>query len=149
MEFKGNEESEQYDSLMRTQILAKERLGISLVSFGAPFNATDGNTASALAHIPEIKIWMFKETDVATGKKQLIRAPQLNIESPVHTPNYEKFVTEFPNYEDRAIITIQGHPRSWADNPKRWEDFTKIIQFLKKQNIKFTTPRQLLEAEVI
>jgi peptidoglycan/xylan/chitin deacetylase (PgdA/CDA1 family) len=148
-EFKGTDEAHQYKNLQRTQQLAKQRLGISLSAFGAPYNATDENTAKALDQIPEIKTWMFKETSFTTSKKLLTRDVALNIEAPVHIPNEIKFIAEFPKYQNQAVITIQGHPRSWVKDKKRWESFTKIIQFLKSQNIQFTTPQKLLKAGVI
>ncbi len=139
-EFRGKKMEEQSESIFRTQKLAKEKLGITLHTFGAPYNSTDEHTALALEENPDLKVWLFKETKTKTNKFLLNRIPDVNIEYPVHQPDFEKFKIGYEQYKSEPILIIQGHPRSWVEDKNRLENFKKIILFLKKEGVIFTTP---------
>ena len=139
-EYRGKGLTNQCESISKTQRLAKEKLGINLRTFGAPYNSTDNNTAVALSKVPEIKIWLFKETNSTTDKFLLNRIKEVNIEYPVHVPDFEKFRQGFMKYKSEPILILQGHPRSWTEDTSRFEDFKKIILYLKKHKVEFVTP---------
>lgn len=139
-EFRGTATSFQLEQLTRTQELAKEKLGIDLHSFGAPYNATDTSTAQVLDSIPALEVWMYKETKAPTSKYLLNRIPKVNIEYPVHIPDFEKFKEGYLAFQDEPVLVIQGHPRSWVEDPERFEEFKKIILFLKEKEVQFITP---------
>ena len=47
-------------------------------------------------------------------------------------PDVEKFKTFYETKAaKREVLVLQGHPDQWDD--KRWEGFTKIIDFLKSK----------------
>lgn len=139
-EFRGKELDEQSESIFRTQELAKEKLGITLHTFGAPYNSTDSFTSEVLEKNPDLKIWLYKETKAPTDKFLLNRIPEVNIEYPVHQPDFEKFKAGYEQFKTKPILIIQGHPRSWVEDKSRFEKFKKIILFLKKEGVIFTTP---------
>lgn len=139
-EFRGTDYVYQLDQLQKTQQLAKEKLGLTLVSFGAPYNSTDSLTVHALAKIPDLKIWMYKETTSPTDKQILKRIKEVNIEYPVHVPDFQKFKTGYEQYKNEPLLVIQGHPRSWVKDPNRMDEFKQIIAFLKAEKVEFTTP---------
>ena len=139
-EFRGKIFEEQLESILKTQQLAKEKLGITMKTFGAPYNSTDLNTIKALEQNEDLKIWMFKETNVETSLFLLNRIPEVNIEYPVHQPDFEQFKIGYEKFKQEPILIIQGHPRSWTEDEDRFENFKKIIFFLKKEGVKFTTP---------
>lgn len=139
-EFRGTDYAYQLGQLEKTQQLAKEKLGLTLVSFGAPYNSTDSLTTNALAKIPDLKIWIYKETSAPTDKEVLKRIKEVNIEYPVHVPDFDKFKSGYEQYKHEPILVIQGHPRSWVKDPTRMEEFKKIITFLKAEEVEFTTP---------
>lgn len=58
-EFNGPSVEEQYDYLIKTQKIAKEKANIILNCFGAPCNQVSEFTAKALDKIAEIKYWYF------------------------------------------------------------------------------------------
>jgi len=130
-EFRGKNYEEQLSSIQNTQDLAKEKLGITLQSFGAPYNSTDEFTAVILEQIPALKIWMYKDTKAPTSKFLLNRIKEVNIEYPVHQPDFEKFKIGFEQFKNESILIIQGHPRSWMEGENRLEEFKKIILYLK------------------
>jgi len=139
-EYRGKNYEEQLESLKNTQKLAKEKLDITLHSFGAPYNSTDEFTAQALEEMPDIKVWMYKETKALTNKYLLDRIKEVNIEYPVHQPDFEQFKLGYKQFKNEPILIIQGHPRSWVEEESRFEVFKKIILFLKKEGVNFITP---------
>lgn len=139
-EFRGTPYAYQLEHLSKAQQLAKDKLGITLRSFGAPYNSTDAFTAQALAQIPDLKVWMYKETQSPTKKYVLPRIPEVNIEYPVHIPDFEKLKAGYEQFKGEPILIIQGHPRSWVDEPSRFETFKEIVLFLKSERVRFTTP---------
>lgn len=139
-EFRGTSYEYQLEHLSKAQKLTKEKLGISLRSFGAPYNSTDESTAQALAQIPDLKVWMYKETDSPSDKFVIQRIPDVNIEYPVHVPDLEKLKAGYEQFKNEPILVIQGHPRSWVEDPSRFDTFKKIVLFLKEEGVRFTTP---------
>lgn len=148
-EFRGENLEDQLSSIQKTQALAEEKLGITLQSFGAPYNSTDEFTAEVLAKIPELKVWMYKETDAPTDKFLLERIKAVNIEYPVHQPDFEQFKMGYEKYKSEPVLIIQGHPRSWVEDKTRFEIFKKMMLFLKKEGVTFITPYEyyLLQAK--
>lgn len=139
-EFRGKELEDQTESIFKTQQLAKEKLGIILHTFGAPYNSTDEYTSKVLEENSDLKVWMYKETKTPTSKFLLNRIPEVNIEYPVHQPDFEKFKAGYDKFKTEPILIIQGHPRSWTKDENRFENFKKIILFLKKEGVTFVTP---------
>lgn len=139
-EFRGTDIAFQQEQLTKTQRLAKEKLGLTLRSFGAPYNATDEATAKVLDNIPDLKVWMYKETSAPTEKFQLKRIKEVNIEYPVHVPDFQKFKEGYEKNADEELLTIQGHPRSWVKEAERFEAFKQIVLFLKSKKARFITP---------
>ncbi|MCM8527151.1 MAG: polysaccharide deacetylase family protein [Lentisphaeraceae bacterium] len=130
----------QLDYFQRTQKLAKEKLGITFNTFGSPFNALSQDTAKVLASDPEMKVWLYGNGSYAKkgGFTGLVLGRNINLENPVHNPNYEKFVARYEKGNLGKVITIQGHPNGWDD--KKWAAFVKIIDFLQEKGCEFTTP---------
>lgn len=139
-EYKGEPFGTQQTSLLRTHHLAKEKLGITLRSFGAPYNSTDECTPPALEKISDIKVWMYKETTVPTDKFELNRIKAVNIEYPVHVPDFEQFKAGYDAFRTEPVLIIQGHPRSWVEDLGQFEEFKKIIDFLLQEQVTFITP---------
>ncbi len=139
-EFRGKNLKEQAESVLKTQQLAKEKLGITMHTFGAPYNSTDSNTIEAIEENPELKIWLYKDTELKTNKFLLNSIPEVNIEYPVHNPDFDQFKSGYEKYKSEPILIIQGHPRSWTEDEDRFENFKQIIRYLKKEEVIFTTP---------
>jgi len=139
-EYRGRDFEYQKESVLKTQRLAKEKLGLTLCSFGAPYNSTDEFTAAIINEIPELKIWMYKETKFPTDKFTLERTPKVNIEYPVHQPDFKQFKKGYEQFKTEPVLIIQGHPRSWTENKSRMENFKEIISFLKNEGVTFVTP---------
>ena len=147
-EFRGAGFPAQIAALRRTQYLAETVLGEPFTVFGAPYNSTDADTAQAIAQIPSLKVWMFKDTNAEiapTSLAQLRRAPELNIEYPVHIPDASRFIEAYRAAPLDQVIVIQGHPRSWANEPERFAQFSQIVDFLIAQDARFIGPSEAAE----
>lgn len=133
-EFKGTTLNEQILHLYKTQSLAKEKLGITLKCFGAPFNAINENTKLALDKFSEINTWFF---GIDSSKCNLKR--NLEIEYGTGNPNFGSFCLYYPKYKDLQYLVFQLHPNAW--NYDNFNEFKKIINYLKyKQQVTFVTP---------
>ncbi|MEO0587695.1 MAG: DUF2334 domain-containing protein [Planctomycetota bacterium] len=145
-EFRGTGYPYQFNRFARTQQIARDTLGIEFLGFGAPYNQTDADTARVIAEHPEVRWWMYppRSAEIADGLLPLYRVGKVNIEVPVHVPNPEALREGFPDYRDRPVLVIQGHPMSW-DVEDRFEKFKQVIEFLREQGCTFVLPRDLVE----
>ncbi len=142
-EFRGAPFAEQQAGITRTQRLGKDVLGISFTTFGAPYNSTDASTALALAEHDELAVWMYKDTSQSaapTDKQQLERIADVNIEYPVHIPDFEQFSAGYAAHREESVLVIQGHPQSWVEEPERMAQFKRIVLYLKADGVRFVTP---------
>lgn len=143
-EFKGTPYEHQKEHFVKSQALAREKLGFTFATFGAPFNATDDTTNRVLSEDADIKIFLYgNPSDAATsGKLVLDRVGAVNIENPLFVPNSKKFADGYAqNASKRRYFVVQGHPAQW--NEQRWAEFVKIIDFLQENNIPVVTPSEL------
>ena len=139
-EFQGTGYAYQVEHLRRAQALAVAKLGEAFRSFGAPHNATDSLTALAMQQLPELKVWMYKGTDSPTDKYVLSQTPGVNIEYPVHVPDFERFRAGYLANRTAPVLVIQGHPQSWHGAAERLAAFKQIIEFLLTEGAEFATP---------
>ncbi|AHF90416.1 polysaccharide deacetylase [Opitutaceae bacterium TAV5] len=144
-EFSRSSYEKQRDSLLRGMQLAQEKLGVTFVAFGAPFNATDATTARVLSEIPEIRVWLYGNTRDTGGKFVARRVGSVNIENPVHKPNLSALVKGFEaamSQEPRpGYFVLQGHAGGWDD--EKFAEFVRIVDYLTEQGCKFVFPSEL------
>ena len=141
-EFEGSYD-DQKRSLLRTQELAKAKLGIELKVFGPHWSGTNEATARALEEIPEITMWFYGP---AKSTNKFVFKRVLTLENPTHVPDFEKFKARYEQVaRNEKCLALQGHPNSW--NEERWENFVKIIEFLKRQGCVFMTPSEYVASQ--
>jgi len=148
MEFAGTPYEFQKEHFTKANRLAKEKAGITFAAFGAPFNAIDGVTAKVLAEDPATKFVFWIEKDrTPPGKLSIQRVANANLESPVFNPNYNRFLEGYVHNRNLNYFLLQGHPGSWTG--PRFEQFTKIIDFLTAQGAVFVKTSELSAADTI
>ena len=131
-EFRNSSLAFQTDQLRKAQTLAKEKLNITLRTFGAPGNAIDSTTIQALEAFDEIKVWFFG----LSGSDKLVLGRSIDMEYPAGKPDYDSFVK---NYDpSKEYLVSQIHPNQWDDC--QFEAFNKIIEFLRVQGSTFILP---------
>lgn len=140
-EFKGSGYEHQLDHLRRAQALAKAKLGVTFTTFGAPFNATDADTVRGLEQLPDIKVWLFAPRDVVSSKFTTPNISAVNIEHPVHKPDFGQFKLGYEQHKNDPFLVMQGHPNSWDDNA--FAEFARIVDFLRAEGARFVLPRDL------
>jgi hypothetical protein len=144
-EFSGTDRDHQGRHFRLTQNLTKQKLGITLRTFGAPFNATDAATIDVLAASPEIRVWLQGDPRQAAGKIVVRMANEVNIENPVHKPNFDAFAKgyEARNGNHPSVYILQGHPNSWDETA--FAEFARIVGFLDAQGCRYVFPAELPE----
>lgn len=140
-EFKGPDWQTQRATLLRTQRLAKERLGFELHVFGAPFNAVDTATVEAMRAVPELTCWLYGPAHAKMPPGEVVLRHTIDIEQPVHHPNLAAFKRDFERDRQAPYHVLQIHPGGWDED--RLAEYGEIITYLKDQGVEFMTPSQL------
>jgi peptidoglycan/xylan/chitin deacetylase (PgdA/CDA1 family) len=141
-EFYNASTQEQIGYLQETQQLGKEKIGIEFNAFGAPYNWTDETTVEALKQFPELKVWLYAPENVETDIIKVERVSALNIEYPVHKPNFYHFFNSYYFYSTANVVAIQGHPLSW--DKYEFDQFEMIIDYLQGIDAHIILPSDLL-----
>ena len=155
-EFDGPDYNYQFGHIQSAQNFFSKSLNFTCRSFGAPFNKTSTETASAINHFPEINVWMCyqkienqhpkgwkdpdKEVIINTDKRII-----LDIEyASVYKFNSNEMIKNYKHDKKKPYVLIQLHPDAWKG--KSFEEFGKLIHFYKSGNrAVFMTPYQYYE----
>ena len=152
-EFNGRCYEDQKQRFDRSQRLARQHLGFVFHAFGPGGGVGNGlfdaNTVRVMADEPEMRIWLYPQPLDAAGKKLeaqgkvviLDRVWAVNLESKPGLPDYQRLVDGYAKYPQRKYFVLQGHPNKWTEE-HRWDEFVKIIEFLKARGCPFMTPSE-------
>ena len=144
-EFKGTPYEQQKDHFVKSQALAKEKLGFVFTAFGAPFNGYDGATLRVLAENPAINVILYghpSDLSKLPGKIVLERISDVNIEAPLFVPDAKKFIAGYlKNAASHRYFVIQGHPGQW--DATRWIEFVKLVDYLRQNHIPIVSIAEL------
>jgi len=143
MEYKGTSYALQKANFNKADSLVKLYLGVQMQTFGAPFNAVDSTTLKVLAENKNYH-FLFYFAESPGREKQLTRLnTRINMENGTGNPNYEYFVAECEknNAFKNSYIVLQGHPLQW--DVQKFEEFKKIITYLKDKKCIFVLPSAL------
>lgn len=143
---------EQKRRLHDTQELCLEKLGFALTCFGPPGGVGNGiqdeNTHRMMTEDPHMTAWLYPSLMDALGKGTMAqgkvtildRVWDVNLEGSVGAADFDRFVRGYIKNLDRPYFVLQGHPMMWDDY--RFEQFTKIIDFLVEQKAVFMLPSE-------
>jgi peptidoglycan/xylan/chitin deacetylase (PgdA/CDA1 family) len=152
-EFKGRSYEDQKQRFDRSQRLAQQHLGFVFHAFGPGGGVGNGlfdaNTVRVMADEPAMRIWLYPQPLDEAGKKLeaqgkvviLDRVWAVNLESKPGLPDYQRLVDGYAKYPQRKYFVLQGHPNKWTED-RRWDEFVKIIDFLKARGCPFMTPSE-------
>jgi peptidoglycan/xylan/chitin deacetylase (PgdA/CDA1 family) len=152
-EFQGTDILLQDNHIQLAQNFFSQSLNLTSKTFSAPFNKTSIETANALGHFPEIKVWMcyekienqYQKEWKDPNKKLITIADQrimLNVDY-LYVKSFpvEKIIDNYKYDKKKPYILIQIHPGGWDDSG--FEKFKKLIDFFKTGNRAiFMTPFQ-------
>lgn len=143
-EFKGTPYEQQKDHFVRSQALAREKLGFAFTAFGSPFNGFDDSTLKVFSEDADMQVFLYgnpADQGKIPGKIILDRVGDVNIENPLFLPSSEKFIAGYlRRAPGRRCFVAQGHPNQWDD--ARWAEFVKIVDFLQQNRIPVITPTE-------
>ena len=131
-EFRNKPLDFQMEQLRKTQELGKEKLDLTIRTFGAPGNAIDSTTILALDAFNEIKVWFFG----LDGSDKLVLRRNTEIEFPIGNPDYNSFIKNYDASKDYLVFQI--HPNQWDEN--QFNSFKEIISFLNSRSLTFILP---------
>jgi len=139
-EFRNSSLEFQKEQLRKAIDLPKQKLELTMQTFGAPGNGIDSNTIFALDSFDEIKVWFFG----LEGSQKLVLGRSADMEYPVGNPDYESFVKNH-DLTSRYIV-FQIHPNMWDEN--QFVEFKQIISYLKEQKLTFILPYEYYSINV-
>lgn len=139
-EFRNSSLEFQIEQLKKAFDLSKQKLGFTMHTFGAPGNAIDNSTTSALDALDEIKVWFFG----VESSKKLVLGRSAEMEYPVGNPDFNSFVKDHDTKS--TYIVFQIHPNMWNEN--QFDEFKKIIGYLKDQKLTFVLPYEYYNLKV-
>jgi peptidoglycan/xylan/chitin deacetylase (PgdA/CDA1 family) len=140
MEFKGTGYDFQKEHLAKAQARVKQLLGITMRTFGSPYNASDSVTNTVIKEQGDIKVFLFGsfKTDEIPGVKNYNNRVEMEIIT--GQVNYDHFVADYQKYKNKYKdnMVLQGHPNMW--DASRIAEFNKILDFLIAQKCEFVLP---------
>lgn len=144
-EFNGTTAENQAASILKTQYLVKQKVGIILHGFGPHDSAVDINTYDQIDLNPEINyVWFYTPLD-SNLHNQFVIKRDVELESPIFHPNFEVFMKTYSNRNQKLnYIAMQGHPNEWDE--QGFNAFVRTIYWLKAQNATFCRPSEFLKA---
>ena len=131
-EFCNTPYSYQYEHISRTDSLAIKKLGIIFHTFGAPGNAIDSVTVSAVRNQKNLKVWLFG----FPGSTKLNLQRFAEIEFPTGNPVYPRFINNYSS--EKPSLVFQIHPNAWDET--KFTEFKKIIDYLLTKKVTFINP---------
>ncbi len=135
-EFSGTPYSYQKDHLEDGMTYAQSELGITLKSFGAPYNQTDNTFLTVLEENSDIKVWLYCNDPTYSGMC-LERGSSNQLESSTGVVSYSSFLTAY-GANVNPYLVLQGHPGAWDNNS--FDEFDQVIDYLKAQGDCFILP---------
>lgn len=128
------------------QQMFRTQLGCPATTFGAPYNMTDANCVQVLNEHPEIRVVYFVPS---TGTDKLVLPwGKADVEVSTALPNFEYFLNSdaghpaYHGYDPEAkVVVLQCHP-GYESFGANFEEFEKIINFLKGQGVTFIKPTE-------
>lgn len=129
----------QLHSFQRTDELAEQKLGLKLTAWGPHWSNVNEHTDLAISKVENIKLVFYYLKD-AKHYKGIVMPRSVELEYPVHNPDFAKFKASMEKNSDLKLVILQGHPNSWDDG--RWENFTQVVQYFKSNGWVFMTPSE-------
>ena len=140
-EFCGHPYERQKRHFHDSILLIEKKYGITMRSFGTPYNCSDAILSEVFEEQDTIKVFMFGDTPLPVNALNLDKR-RVNIESSTGEPDFEYFKTKYLNNLGQDYYVLQGHPKNWEVGSDELNEFSKIIEFLIAQGHTFMTPYQ-------
>lgn len=129
-------------SLNLCEILSKKKLGFPLTAFGPHYSGITADTEKAVQAVPELKLWLYGPKNSQFYKRLSI--PRVcGLEYKVAMVDFNKFKEAYEKWGTKEkVLVLQGHGNYWS--PQSFDEFTKIVDYLKSRHAVFMTPTEYL-----
>lgn len=142
-EYSTNPYETQEKDFNETMKLLKNSCGITLKTFGSPYNNASETTIKVMQEkFPDIKCLLLV-SDVNKISTITNFNNRCDIEVKTGVASYDEFVSNYKNAKRNKYLVVQSHPGYWAD--ESFAEFEKVLQFLKTEGVAFMTPSQAAE----
>lgn len=124
--------------------IAQSELGITLRTFGAPYNQTDATFKRVIEESPDMKVWLYCN-DPSYSEMCLRRGSSNLLESSTGIVSFDSFLSAYTNNTNPYLV-LQGHPGQW--NTASFEQFDMVIDFLKEKGSCFVLPYEYYKEQI-
>lgn len=148
-EFSGTTYEYQKSHFEEADKRIKQLLGIQMVSFGTPYNASDSVTNRVISENANYKVFMFASLNPDQQNGLLYLNNRINIERGTGNPDYSYFIENYTKQKDKYAdyIILQAHPNNWTS--EKLQEFSKIIDFLLSEGCEFVLPYEFYKISEI
>jgi hypothetical protein len=121
--------------------ILKKKLGITVRTFGAPYNHNDTTFLTVMSEDRNMSVLLFGKPAPSKESCILNLDHRVNMERTTGDVNYDFFVGNYAiqKYKYGDYMVLQGHPPKWTSDSLR-NEFKKIIAFLSSEGCEFVTP---------
>lgn len=121
--------------------ILKNKLGITVRTFGAPYNHIDTTFLKVMSEDSNMKVLLFGKPAPSKESGILNLDHRVNMERATGDVNHDFFVSNYNASKNKFTdyIVLQGHPPKWTSDSLR-NEFKKIIAFLNFEGCEFVTP---------
>ncbi len=139
-EFKGMSSELQKAHLDAAHLLVQKNLGVTMTTFGAPFNATDSVCLKVVSENPAYKKVFFSKVEISTPVSFKRINNHVPMEKETGVPDFGYFLEQMKNntaFLNEGIV-LQGHPGKWKD--AGLQEFKKILAYLDSLDCVYVLP---------
>jgi len=142
-EFCGHDYKRQKEHFEKSLDAVAHVYGITMQSFGTPYNCSDATLTQVFEEQSRIKVFMFGDDPLPNNALNLDRWVKMEMSG--GQPNYDYFIEQYNAEPNKAYYVLQGHPKRWTKGSLELKEFKKIIEFLMQQGHQFMTPFEYYE----
>ena len=165
-EHQGTPYAYQKASFDRSRQALLSRCDLIMRTYSEHWHGGDATTVKVFNEDPSLRVWMCwawshqeeRVRDVPADRRLLDNLPvAMECPDPKNwTPgyiNFSEFEKEYRGHESDPTLVLQGHPWSWTETSAkpdrtgavldRWEEFRKIVRFLKARDALFLNPYEV------
>lgn len=141
-EYSTNSYEQQLEDFSKTQKIFKDYCGITITTFGSPYNNSGETTQKMLAeNFPEIKTVLLAKDFTNANPNAVYLSSSTTLESKTGVViDFEGFVDKYESNNRGDHLILQGHPAAWS--VESYDNFKKIVNYLKEDGCKFMTPSE-------
>lgn len=112
-EFCGHGYKRQKEHFEQSLDVVNDVYGITMQSFGTPYNCSDATLTQVFEEQSRVKVFMFGDEPLPTNALNLDR--WVKMETLGGQPNYDYFIKQYNAAPNKAYYVLQGHPKRWIE----------------------------------